>query len=140
MPESYEQCEARARRYYRNTLGALVEECHTRSVNAGWWDGSRNGEFGEINPSIETLATKIALIHSEVSEMLEGLRKGHPDEKLPHRSAEEVEAADVLIRLFDYAGVRGFDLEGAVREKLEYNSVRADHKPENRAKEGGKKI
>lgn len=30
--------------------------------------------------------------------------------------------------------------EGAVVEKLAYNAQRADHKPENRAKEGGKKF
>lgn len=33
-----------------------------------------------------------------------------------------------------------YDLFGALREKLEYNKKRADHKRENRAKEGGKKF
>jgi hypothetical protein len=31
------------------------------------------------------------------------------------------------------------DIPGAIAEKLAYNSVRKDHKPENRAAEGGKK-
>lgn len=32
----------------------------------------------------------------------------------------------------------GYDIAGATAEKLEYNKKRADHKRENRAKEGGK--
>lgn len=35
---------------------------------------------------------------------------------------------------------QGYDLWGAVAEKLEYNKKRADHKRENRAKQGGKKF
>jgi len=77
-------------------------------------------------------------MHSELSEMLEGVRKGKPDEHLPHRSSEEVEAADLLIRLFDYAGYRGLDIAGAYLEKRAYNDTRLDHKLENRRKEGGK--
>lgn len=38
------------------------------------------------------------------------------------------------------AKIQGYDLEGALREKLEYNKQRADHKRENRAKENGKKF
>jgi len=34
----------------------------------------------------------------------------------------------------------GYDIEGAMLEKLEYNKQRADHKRENRAKDGGKKF
>jgi hypothetical protein len=34
----------------------------------------------------------------------------------------------------------GYDLEGAVREKLAYNKQREDHKRENRAAENGKKF
>jgi len=35
---------------------------------------------------------------------------------------------------------RGYDIPGALYEKFEYNKNRADHKRENRAKEGGKKF
>lgn len=112
-------------------INHLVATVHACNIRAGWWDG---------NIDIESYATKIALIHSEASEMLEGLRKGKQDDHLPHRSAEEVECADLLIRLLDYAGARGLNLGAATAEKFLYNQDRADHKKENRDKEGGKKI
>lgn len=71
---------------------------------------------------------------------MEGGRKGLRDSHLTHRSAEEVELADALIRIFDLAGARKLDLAGAVIEKLYYNQNRADHKPEARYAEGGKKF
>ena len=51
-----------------------------------------------------------------------------------------MELADAVIRIMDLAGAVGLDLGGAVAEKLDYNQKRADHKPENRAKDGGKKV
>lgn len=68
---------------------------------------------------------RIALIHSELSEMVEGIRKDSMDDKLPHRKQEEVELADTLIRMEDYAGTYGLDLGGARMEKEAYNFTRA---------------
>lgn len=112
-------------------LTQWITKCHRASKEAGWWPE---------NPDIETYATKIALIHSETSEMLEGLRKGKPDDHLPQYSAEAVEAADLFIRLADYCGARNIDLALMVQKKMRYNAERADHKPEARAAAGGKKI
>lgn len=67
---------------------------------------------------------RIALIHSELSEMVEGIRKDAMDDKLPHRKQEEVELADTLIRMEDYAGTYGLDLGGAREEKEAYNLSR----------------
>jgi NTP pyrophosphatase (non-canonical NTP hydrolase) len=78
------------------------------------------------------------LIVSEVSEAMEGHRKNLPDDKLAHRPMVEVELADAVIRIFDLAGAKGYDIAGALVEKLQFNAKRADHKPENRAAEGGK--
>lgn len=103
--------------------------------NAKWWTNLFTGEPVERNKG-----ELIALMHSELSEALEGVRKGLQDEKLPHRKAEEVELVDALIRIFDYAGAYGLDLDGAFWEKRAYNLKRADHKVENRVKEGGKKF
>lgn len=114
-----------------------VNLCHMLSRRAGWWNDLRSG--GPIDPENPLVfAQKLLLIHSEVSEMMEGNRKSKMDEHLPHRPNDEVEAADAVIRIFDLAGAKGWDLAGAIIEKLSYNAQRADHKPENRRTEGGK--
>lgn len=112
-------------------LNDLCDEVHKDNVKAGWWEDG----YTKLN-----FATKIALIHSEVSEALEGLRKDLMDDKLPHRPAVEVELADTVIRILDLAGALSLDLEGAIVEKMEYNSKRNDHKPEVRAAANGKKF
>ena len=78
------------------------------------------------------------LIHSEISEALEGYRKGLLDDKLTHRPALEVELADAIIRIMDLAGALNLDIAGAIIEKMDFNAQRPDHKPENRMSEGGK--
>jgi NTP pyrophosphatase (non-canonical NTP hydrolase) len=80
-------------------------------------------KFQEIWNRNRKLA-RIALIHSELSEMVEGIRKDAQDDKLPHRKMEEVELADTLIRMEDYAGTYGLDLGGARNEKEAYNAGR----------------
>lgn len=86
------------------------------------------------------LGTKLALLHSEVSEAFGGLTTGDMDKHLPHRSEVEVEMADALIRLLDFTGRQGFDLEATIKEKQEYNRTRADHQGENRSATGGKQF
>lgn len=110
-----------------NYINDAVQLVFNQNKEMGWHDKPR--EFG----------TMIALIHSELSEALEGDRKGLHDDHLPHREMAEVELADAVIRIFDLAGKMGYDLGGAIYEKIEYNRKRADHQKENREKEGGKK-
>ena len=90
------------------------------------------------NASVD-IPLALCLIHSEVSEALEGHRKGKMDDHLPHRKSIEVELADACIRIFDLAAGLGLDLGGAIVEKDLYNQQRADHKVEARLAEGGKK-
>jgi hypothetical protein len=115
---------------------ALVWACHKLSRNSGWWTDPKTGEDIDPNP---TFPTKLCLIHSEISEAMEGHRKGLKDDHLPHRDMAEVELADAVIRICDLAGAMGYDLGSAMAEKLAYNQQRADHKLVNRASDNGKK-
>jgi len=113
-------------------VNLLVNLCHYAATKAGWWDGV------DITAPY-TISNKLCLIHSEISEAMEGDRADLIDDHLPHRKMFEVELADAVIRILDLAGACGLDIGGAIVEKLTYNKARADHKPKNRSKAGGKK-
>ena len=113
-------------------LNELTKEIHANAVAHGWWD--------EPQP----FPVIAALIHSEISEALEEWRYGRPllwyekkseatlyaDEN-PCIKAElhkpqglAVELADAIIRVLDYCGYAGIDIEKAIRLKHEYNKGR----------------
>lgn len=130
-----------------NAGNTLVRACHDASVAAGWWNANMTCTSGDTalrhvqqNTRIgkALVAEKLCLIHSEISEGMEGHRKGLMDDKLPHRHMLEVELADAVIRIADLAGALGYDLGGAIAEKMAFNAVRPDHKKEAREAAGGK--
>jgi NTP pyrophosphatase (non-canonical NTP hydrolase) len=125
----------------------LMNVCHEASASAGWWkNDKRDLRLVIRDPANDAerllagalVSQKLCLIHSEVSEAMEGHRKGLMDDKLPHRSMVEVELADAVIRIADLAGALGLDMGGAIAEKMAFNAHRPDHKPEARVAAGGK--
>ena len=121
---------------HRNIIGVngCAKDCHETAVKGGWWH-DENGIRKDRN-----VGELLCLIHSEISEAMEGARKGLMDTHLKHKSMMEVELADAIIRIFDLAESKGFKLGETIYEKLEYNKSRADHKIKIRLKEGGKKF
>lgn len=113
-------------------LNKYAKDCH--EANLKWWQNPETGHQIERNKG-----ELLMLIVSEVSEAMEGERKGLMDDKLPHRRMAEVELVDALIRIFDYACAFGYDLQGAYEEKMAFNATREDHKHEARLRQGGKK-
>jgi NTP pyrophosphatase (non-canonical NTP hydrolase) len=123
--------------HLKDSLNDFVNLCHSNALKAGWWTDLDTMEKEKITQNL--VLAKLCLCHGEISEAMEGYRKGLKDDHLPHRDMIEVELADTFIRLADLAGLLELDLGGAVIEKIEYNKTRPDHKIENRKKEGGKK-
>lgn len=77
-------------------LDELSKAIHEENMK--WWQDIETGEAIETPPG-----RKEMLMISEVGEAMEGLRKDLMDDKLPHRKMAEVEAADYVIRVLDYA-------------------------------------
>jgi len=88
----------------------------------GWWNGDRND--GEL----------IALMHSELSECLEGMRHNNPQsDHILNFTIVEEELADVIIRIMDFAAQRKYKVAEALMEKINFNKSRE-------YKHGGKKF
>jgi NTP pyrophosphatase (non-canonical NTP hydrolase) len=89
------------------------------------------------------IGLKLLLIVTELGELFEGVRKEKaeaPDDHIPEFTYEEAEMADVVIRAMNYSTDRKLRLGAAILAKNEFNRHREDHKPENRALDGGKKF
>ena len=96
-------------------LDALSALLHETAIEKGFWDSPKN---------FDVFGNKLALVHSEVTEVLEAIRKNKGSEEI----VEEI--ADVLIRSLDlYAAMRngGFithSLDEILFNKIEKNKAR----------------
>lgn len=97
-------------------INDFMQEVHENAVAHGWWDEERT--FGDI----------IALCHSELSEALEEYRKGYEVDEMYYKGFKpegvSLELADCIIRILDYCGHEGIDIENAIKIKHKYNKTR----------------
>jgi NTP pyrophosphatase (non-canonical NTP hydrolase) len=96
-------------------LDALAATLHQTAVEKGFWDG-------EITH--DKIGNKLALVHSEVTEVLEAIRKSKGSEAIVE------EMADIFIRLVDlYAAMRDENMiddsfDEVLNKKLNINKER----------------
>ena len=110
-----------------------IELCHSNSNYRGWWH--KDGEL-----LVRNIGELICLMHSELSEAMEGARKDLPSDHIEGFSMLEEELADTLVRIFDLAGALNLKLPAAFVAKTKFNSIRQDHSDAARSAEGGKKF
>ena len=97
----------------RDVITHLKVEAGTIAINHGFYEEGFNH------------AEQIALIHSELSELLEELRRpiSKKSDKINTMAADE-EAADVILRVLAFSHALNLDLSKAIVEKMAYNKTR----------------
>ena len=96
-------------------LDALSAVLHETAIEKGFWDGEYSND---------KIGNKLALVHSEVTEVLEAIRKSKGSEHI----VEEI--ADILIRTLDvYAAMRNENvvvdsLDEILNKKININKDR----------------
>jgi NTP pyrophosphatase (non-canonical NTP hydrolase) len=119
-------------------ISELQKRAHRQSADKGFYDYIPT----ETRAVLSLNAERIALMHSELSEALEELRSGRAVNETYYvdRFGAEwernslgggwkpegvpSELADVVIRVLDFCGANGIDLESTILEKLDYNATR----------------
>lgn len=96
-------------------LNELVKKAHDRAKRSGWW-----------NPAKSSLECHMMVV-TELAEAVEACRIEQPPfyEALNGKpEGEAVELADAIIRIADYFGHKGWNLEKVIKAKMAYNETR----------------
>jgi len=116
-------------------INELAKQIHQNAIAKGFYEN-------EIN-----IGEKLCLVHSEVSEALEAVRKDHYTDlnkewhiarfskmdddvcfinefELYVKNSFEDELADTIIRVLDLSAYKNIDIESHIKAKMRYNSTR----------------
>jgi hypothetical protein len=121
------------------------KEVHRIAKEKGWWDQQTPREWfikkhkedldftartmmeayseGQKNPP-RNEGEMIVLMHSELSEAIEGLRKKLDSDHIPGFLMIEEEFADVIIRIMDQAEFKKYRVIQAIIAKMKFNEGR----------------
>lgn len=91
----------------------LAADIYANAAAKGFWEQGHDRNRSEM----------IALMHSELSEALEALRKPDLKGKTDY-PLEAEELADTIIRIMDYANAWKLPVAEALIQKMHYNSTR----------------
>lgn len=117
--------------HWPGTLAWWAKKAHDASLKNGFWENDGTLEGWERNsPTV-----KLMLMDTEIAEVVAELRDGHqpafwyinqPDHPTHPGKPEgpAMEIADLFIRMLDYCGKYGIDLEKITRMKFDYNATR----------------
>ena len=123
-------------------FNALSEKCFANAKSKGFYDtlgriqdilegAAAEGyisleESAKLNRELLTIwrLSRIALIMSELGEAVEAVRKPTLTGHIEGLSLFDEEMADVIIRMGDFAGSEGTDMNRAITLKMEFNSKR----------------
>lgn len=106
----------------------LQQQAHDMALGKGWWPYPTD-IHGKLRVPPDSIAAKLALVHSETSEALECVRDGDMMERVDQARDGKPEGlpselADIVIRVADLCGALGIDLDEAIRTKMAYNKRR----------------
>lgn len=149
MEISVEALRAQEKLNAKLTLNQLAEEIHQTSVAAGWYDPTKVRRPAEIHMLIVTEIAEateeirkgtppvyvvnngnVCAVESIQFQSLEMISFNADENKnivtgYQKPEGELVELADAMIRILDYCGSKGWDVDAAVRLKMEYNKTRS---------------
>lgn len=127
-------------------INEVARQIHENAVDHGWWDEERGFPevlaliHSEVSEALEEyrngrLPTEVYYTESTCKES-GGLCVPDAADECPNNPEEcgsykqgkpegiQIELADVIIRVLDYCGYAGIDIDAAISQKHEYNKSR----------------